>query len=347
MTKQCVFITGHQIGLDKLTGTYTSSGASARLRVILPAFELKKHDIEVVVHSVNGGRTEHVASSLDTIRPDIVLVSKIFDNKALSTLKSAKSRGTRLIMDFCDNYLDGGEYQSLTLELVDLADVIVVNTTIMEEVFNHHKIRRPIVVIEDCVESNREKPRVFSKSYRHLNLLSFGSKFVCKEMEPQLPYLAEYSKKIRLYLEIVTTLDDETYRWTIAMQKKYNTENYRVSITMWHEGILKQIFSRSDLVLLPSSSSAFNLTKSPNRCMQSLWEGLPVVAYPLPSYLPFGDFCVLSERLSSGIEIAMETTNWFNKIEQAQNYIDRFHSPRIIGEKWAKLINNLVEFAVV
>jgi glycosyltransferase involved in cell wall biosynthesis len=158
-------------------------------------------------------------------------------------------------------------------------------------------------------------------------------------MESQLPYLAEYSKKIRLYLEIVTTLDEETYRWTIAMQKKYNTENFRVSITMWHEGILKQIFSRSDLVLLPSSSSAFNHTKSPNRCMQSLWEGLPVVAYPLPSYMPFAKFCVLSENMVPGIETALSQNDWREKIELGQNYISQYHTSAVIGEKWATLIN--------
>jgi hypothetical protein len=342
MNADVLFITGHQMGKDKLTGQYTASGASARLRVILPAFELPKYGIHPIVHSVRNGNLNALMAVLEENRPSVVIVSKIFDDVALPGIQRARELGAVIIVDLCDNYLSGGDYFSLTSSLVSMADRITVNTLQMQAKLVSQGVGKEITVIDDLVEGESCKPRVLHAG-DSLNLLAFGSKYVCKELDAQLADLSALAKKVRLNLEIVTTLDEETFRWIYQAQERYLTDAFRISLTMWHENILKQMFSRADLVLIPSSVSAFNETKSPNRCMQSIWSGIPVVAFPLPSYLPFREFCLLNESMAQGIEAARLISDWEDRIELGQRFIESLYTPSAVGQKWAREIFNAKE----
>ena len=337
MSADVLFITGHQMGKDKLTGQYTASGASARLRVILPAFELPKYGIHPIVHSVRNGNLNALIAVLEENRPTAVIVSKIFDDVALPGVQRARELGAVIIVDLCDNYLSGGDYFSLTSSLVSMADRITVNTLQMQSKLVSQGVCKEITVIDDLVEGDSYKPRALHTG-DSLNLLAFGSKYVCKELDTQLADLLALAKKVRLNLEIVTTLDEETFCWILDAQARYLTETFRISLTMWHENILNQIFARADLVLIPSSVSEFNETKSPNRCMQSIWSGMPLVAFPLPSYLPFREFCILKESMAEGIEAARLISDWEARIEMGQRFIEGLYTPAVVGQKWARKI---------
>jgi hypothetical protein len=334
MTVRVVFITGHQMGKDKLTGQYTAAGASARLRVILPVFELTQYGIETVVHSIRSGHLNALTEILETYRPAVVVVSKLFDDIALPALARSRELGATVIVDLCDNYVAEGDYYELTTALIKICDRLTVNTTQMQQKLITSGVKKPITVIDDLVEGESFQPRDLYDG-TSLNLLAFGSKFVCKELDTQMDQLYELGRVIRFSLEVVTSLDEETYRWIALAQKRYLSDHFKVSLTMWHENILRQMFSRADLVLIPSSFSEFNETKSPNRCMQSIWAGLPVVAFPLPSYTAFQDFCVLDESMASGIQIARQVRNWEERIKRGQHFIDSHYTPQVIGKRWA------------
>lgn len=334
-----IFLTDHQLGYLPGTQAPVAAGASARLRVILPSQGLRRLGWQTDILGLGIASKEAVIARSTTSH--FVIVSKIFRRESLELIRRLKMTGVKLVIDFCDNHLDGGEFQEIHGELLRLATRCIANTPVMHRVLRQHGFVGPIHVIEDMIEHPRVDPRPL-KSTGTLNLIAFGSKLVCRHLEAWLPALKAFSSKIRpINLEIVTLLDKETIRWELSHRGLIG-DGFRYSLTQWNELGMEQPFRRADIAIIPSEEGTFTKTKSANRLLEATLAGLPVVAYPIEPYLPYRDIVAITKDVSFGLNhLLRDVDATRRRVFCTQVLASINHNHAQIALQWDKLIVSL------
>lgn len=337
--KAVYFLTDHQLGHLPGGKTLVAAGASARLRVIYPSSQLARLGWTTRVIGLRNTSEDDLIAA--TTYAKFAVVSKIFRPQSVMLVESLSKRGVKLIVDFCDNHLDYGEFQAAHKTLLTIANRCIANTPVMHHVLRAHGYLGPINVIEDMVEHPRIGPRSIPESGQ-LNLIAFGSKLVCTHLQQWFPGLQAFAKERRpLTLEIVTLIDGETIAWERRF-RNLNDDKFRFSISQWNEIGMEQAFRRADIAIIPSIESDFNKTKSANRLVEATNAGLPVLAYPLNAYLPFGDNAFLTKNVFEGLtEIVRDPIQTNRRVAYTQDLIEISRNNVQIAEQWQNLFRSI------
>jgi hypothetical protein len=328
------FVTTHQIGVFKSTGQTTAAGASTRLRALLPAEYLKNHNVIVQIISLH--KSVWDGTSKLVIDADMVVASKILTDEAANAVISVQA-SIPVIFDFCDNYFEGGEHFELHQKLLGAASYVTVNTPEMARVLRYLKPQLAISVIPDMIELAYKHPRAPAEK-KPLSLLAFGSKLTCTHLNRWLPELATYSAKQTLRLELLTLIDDEVISWHRLWQENLPV-TLTLTLTLWNEYQLPHCLSRSDIVIIPSDEGPFYKTKSTNRILESTISGLPCIAYPVRSYIPYWKSLVLTDKPAPAIEfLTQDKDAVFRLVEDSQERMLIAHNREKIGKAWFSAI---------
>jgi hypothetical protein len=335
------FITHHNIGKD-LRGNWNSAGPSGRLRCIYPSQLLSKCFGEVQIHSLFYGIDKELISKIN--RDDVVIVSKLINRGQVEFIRHLKQHEVRCIIDFCDNYFDSGEHQSITHDLLSLADVVTANTPEMTNVIRRQGVINPerVIYVPDAVDVSASPPRV--RQYGTIRLLSYGNRLVCNHLSRWIPSLYELSRSVDLSLEVVTSLDEDILKWISKTNEKLD-ERFQISLTKWNEFAIEEAFKRCDIVLIPSDpNDNFNYTKSTNRLVECINRGKPVVAFPLPAYMSFDDVLFLTDNVADGISKLrkMEHEEKLSRIKNAQARVRILFSDQSLLLAWTYAIKTLI-----
>ena len=111
---------------------------------------------------------------------------------------------------------------------------------------------------------------------------------------------------------------------------------FPTTLTEWSIENMKRAFKRNNVVIIPSKKDTKDHTysaKSPNRVVESIRNGMSVVAAPLPSYKQFDKWITL---------------NWDMKLdlkpmtEEGQKYVRDNFDISIIGEQWKTLFDSIL-----
>ena len=286
---------------------------------------------------------------------DIVILAKKSTPKDLFYLRA---NNIKCVYDICDNkwrkYVSPNWVKRVVEPhnvMCNNADALVTTCVDMQRLIMKHTGRNSFI-INDPVEATKQEPRVALKSRRYIKIFNYGNskhfskiqwnflikKFIDSEIEFKINAMMDRSKKfIEMYSDEIATgrLTIHEYDWN----KQY------------------ELMNDADVIFLPIVvNSMDNLVdiraKSPNRIMDAIYSGKPVVSnFGINSYMPFQAFSdfggnARSINYEEWIQcfrtlINRKKEQTIHMILQGQKYIEMNHSPKIIGEQWVDLENKV------
>jgi glycosyltransferase involved in cell wall biosynthesis len=313
-------------------GRPTSGMASVRYRCLLPAEYLAQQKIDITIISHNPHAKATPGQIIES-HPDLLVVGKFHDADTLHLVRHAKKAGIRIIADFCDNYFDNPKTGPFYRELSDFADTIISSTPQMAAIIRD-RTGKESRTISDPFEGQRCAPRLPTQN-NSLRLLWFGNQPNLVTLAPAIAELQTFSQKHAVDLTIISNDTPHTQSW-FEEQKNLCPPSLRLHFKPWSLAIMPQALRDADAVIIPSLANDFQTAKSPNRVIESLWAGLPVVAYPIPSYLEFDAYTFLDTSIASGLHrlLGEKPENTQRMIENGQRHIQSHYTPEIIGNYW-------------
>lgn len=329
--KRVTWITLFEV-LRDTNGYLTSNLASMRYRVLMPIERLTEYKHRLVT-LVSDASPEQFNTIIDT---DVLIFSKGFltSNEALA--HAAKLNGARIIFDICDNHFDNPFHSSHYLKMAAIADQVVCNTPHMAQVAAPYCARPPII-IEDPYEG-AQGTASFSPQAR-LQLLWFGHHSNLDSLEDCLPDVMNFAKTQQpLDLTVLTSKTPGLDAFCQDVNAAYGT-HITMQPKLWSLDAQWQEIAACDAIIIPSLQNDRKFVKSANRMIEGLRAGKPVIAQPMPAYLPFHSWMPQHKLISHGLAWLMQNqANIPRLISDAQSYIEQHYAPAVIASQWESLL---------
>ena len=241
----------------------TSDLASTRYRVITPGRQLGMlgHHVRIV-SPVDG---EWPADALES-SCDVLIVSKNLTPAAERLARAMKGRGSRIVVDICDDHFDHPEHGPVVRSLASFADELVASTDAMAESIQRH-LQRPSRVISDAVEGAKGAPR-FAPRLQGLRLAWFGNPSNLGAVASKAEELAQLARRFPLHFLIVTNPSDDVSGFVSFLHESCGGRA-RIECVPWSVEATWQLLEQSDVVWIPSTGTGQKIVKSPNRLLLS------------------------------------------------------------------------------
>ena len=322
--------------------SFNSNRASYRFRATIPLQGMRPGD-------------GIIKDLKEATKDDIVVLAKKSTTKDLFYLKE---KGIKCVYDICDNkwkkQISPGWVERVIKPhnvICANADALVTTCPSMQELIRKF-IGRDSIVIQDPVEAIREEPRIALKSRRYLNIFTFGnSKHFNKVM---------WNDLIRVFTEAglefkIVAMMDRSKKY----QKMYEDQIIDGRMQIYEFDLKKQyeLMKEADIVFLPviinsNSALAHIKAKSPNRIMDAIYSGKPVITnHGVDTWMAFRRYTEFVGFARSVNYVAYANTikmlinipkaDISKKIIEGQNYIRDYHSPEVIGKRWIDLENKV------
>jgi hypothetical protein len=318
-------------------GIRTSARPCVRLRSMIPGDELRRRGHDVC--QIYSGELNEWINSSQFFDRDIFVFGKAFLDFS-PIMKAVHAVGGKVVVDLCDNVFEPPEdaLKTVYLAMLPLADTVITSSqSLTNAVAQHFPSTVPVFSVPDAVENERVAPR-FEPASDTLRLLWYGfpNNLVC--LRQGLLDLRALTQQFDVTLAVVTGWIDDAK----AMFPE-TIDSIGIRRVDWSPKAMRDELARADIVIIPSDNNAARVTKSANRVITGLWVGKLVVAYPLPSYLPFGRFARIGRDLLSGILWAIENKQEIpGRINKGQEFVwDKF-SPSVIGDAWESAFKRLM-----
>jgi len=325
--KLCFVIHG---ALEQGPSGPTSNVASTRYRALLPAGYLARqgHAVQVVSVPEGGWTAERIAA----LTADAVIFTKSFHASNEELARALKSRGTRIVGDFCDDNFDDPEHGPHVRRMLDACDQVVASTeTIAARV--KQVSGRDSVVVSDPVEGPRGAAR-FRPAFPSIRVLWFGANQSLNSLFQSGEEVLRLAARMPVSLAIACRPVPQVEEFAASV-REVSKGRVRVSIVPWTREIVWHAFSETDVVWIPTLPDARHQAKSPNRLLEGLWAGRLVVAGALPTYEPFAPFTPVGRSLDAGVLEAMaDPAAAEARIARGQDAIGRTHSVFRVGRQW-------------
>ena len=308
--------------LDKRGGAMTSSMASVRYRMLVPAAAMADCDSKVMHLTAGANRR----TLMERFRgADAVVFGKLFGDEreaalALELVTNLKQAGIAVLADYSDDHFSSPLRAEAYRALANAVDRAVASTPALAEVIAAHS-PVPVSVVTDPVEGARGEPRVPSQPpYR---LLWFGHPSNIDTLQYGLPQL----QALPVTLTLVTAPGS-------------GAEQLGARFRPWSAQAVFEELRECDAVIIPSNPhDPRKAVKSPNRFTESTWAGRFVLAHPLPSYQELAEFGWVGEDLGEGLRwLAANGEAALQRTRRGQDAIVERFSPRAVGAAWKDAI---------
>ena len=316
-------------------GQVTSSMASARYRILLPAREIGRLGHEVNIHATDESFWRE--QRYRQLEGDVTVFCKSFDTRNETLARALQQAGQTVALDICDNHFEHPVHGAHFRRMVEIADCIVASTVKMAEII-HDRTGRRALVIGDPVEGVRGTAR-FNPDRRPLRALWFGHPLNLDSLFAGLPDLASACARCPMELAIVTAIIPGLREQVLEWNSSHSS--LQLFLAPWSPETAVVCLRECDVVLIPSLSDNTKIVKSPNRLLEGIWAGRPVLAYPLPSYTEFQDYAILHTHLGSALEQLLRSPEAMTqKIQRGQDYIARHYLPEHMAARWLAVLNH-------
>lgn len=332
-TKRLIWLTDGN--LTTVDGHLSSDMASTRYRVLTPAKSLQAYgwqsDIIIEYESKSlGGWGKTIPQP-----GDLLIISKVFTEHALSLAFDAKKRGVKVLLDMCDNHLNHPKLGGIQKSLIEMADHIVTSTQPLKEALENIG-KQADAVISDPVEFKRGEIK-FEPS-KVLELVWFGHPVNIDTLADITPKLAILAQTLPLHLKVVTKLPNGQ-----PDLDKIIPANLCATYIPWSVSATEEAIKNSDIVIIPTVQNDFKNAKSPNRLLEPLWAGRMVVAGPLPAYLHFADSAWVGKDIVEGIQWCLANPQEVKaRIAQGQADIEKYFTAMAIGQQWQDVLTKAI-----
>lgn len=310
----------------------TCQRVDVRLRSILPGQSLARRGHHVAaVAMIDLTAWDHLPASYAA---NVYIIGKTMADVSPFARK-IRQAGGKIILDVCDNVFEPPEDgpKPFTQAVLPLVHGVVTSTEMLQTAIAPHiPTGIPIAAIADCVEGQRQRPQ-FAPTLQPLKLLWFGYWNNLPHLQRLLPQLA--GLPVPIELTIVTG-------WAGRFGGSLEGKGIETRLVEWSCATLAAELSRTDIVVVPSSSEPAYWTRSPNRLITALWAGRYVVAYPLPSYRSFAAFAGIGEDLPGKIvEALRDPAGTQARIAAGQEYIAAQFNTEAIAGQWESFARRL------
>jgi glycosyltransferase involved in cell wall biosynthesis len=318
--------------LEKAAQGLTSSVASVRYRLIIPARALDGGGFESRVTYIGAGanrRTllERFQGAHAVVFGKLLAAPDGFAREAeqaLELMAQLRAEGVALLADYSDDHfsdpLRGPAYRAIA----SAVDGVIASSPGLAEVIKQHT-SVPVSVITDPVEGLRGQPRVAEQPpYR---LLWFGHPLNLETLQYGLPQLERVAAETPHSLTLVTA-------------PSAGAEGLAGRFRPWSAQAMREELQICDAVVIPSNPyDPRKAVKSPNRFAESLWAGRFVLAHALPAYEELADYGWVGEDLGEGLRwLAAHVREASVRIERGQAAVAARFTPRVIAEAWKAAI---------
>lgn len=308
----------------------TSEIASARYRVIIPAEHLNRRGHTAQVVAMPAGE---IPQQVYQLEGDVAVFAKSFNAENEKLAAHLRSRGLRVIADYCDDHFEHPQNGPHFRRMAEIATHVTASTPALAEAIRRHT-GRDALVISDPVEGPRGTPR-FEPKLPALRVLWFGHPSNLVSVIDKADELKALAGRMPLEFTLVTEPSPEVERLAGAIAA-LSPDRLKVRLLPWSLEATWKALQLTDVVWIPAAAEAAKMAKSPNRLVESLWAGRFVVADAVPAYEPFADVAPLGLGLEAGVMRALdEPARVEQGLREAQRRIARWHSGFEIARQWA------------
>ena len=255
----------------------------------------------------------------------------------LDKINKIKSKNKVLLLDYTDNHFSKeGIVGDFYREIKPAVSGLILPSEKMKENIDREwdgftkVIPEPVEV--DFLNPNRQKP-----DYSEMTALWFGH-------NSNLGFLMNY---------MATTIHDYPPKRLIILTNNMPTQVVRegaklapkgleIKLGQWSLDNMRKAAKVSHYALIPSEKN--NPRKSgvsPGRLLTSMALGLPVIAEPLDSYLPFQEFFAFTNS-DRARELAKDPKIYHGKVKEAQDIIGKGYTVSAIEEEWVKVVRKFL-----
>ena len=255
----------------------------------------------------------------------------------LEKIEKLKSRDKILLLDYTDNHFSkDGIVGDFYREIKPAVSGLILPSEKMKENIDSDwdgftkVIPEPVEV--DFLDPNRQKP-----DYSEMTALWFGH-------NSNLGFLMKY---------MATTMHNYPPKRLIILTNNMPTQLVRegaklapkgleIKLGQWSLDNMRRAAKVSHYALIPSEKN--NPRKSgvsPGRLLTSMALGLPVIAEPLDSYLPFEEFFAFTNS-DRARELARDPKIYHGKVKEAQGIIGKRYTVSAIENEWVKVVREFL-----
>lgn len=252
-------------------------------------------------------------------------------------IEEQKAQGARILIDYTDHHLvSESPAKDFYKKSIQIADLVITPSNWLRQQIKIN-LNKDVRLIPDPVEVPICMP--VKKNNGTKTALWFGH-------ATNLPYLFEYLvnryySKVERKLIIMTNLHPLPSQY-IELLDLPHLSNLEINVVPWSKADLPLAAQISDFCLLPAGvDDVRKKGASSNRLLTSLALGLPTVAHPLDSYLPFSRY--FSDLQNQNLDDFFdEPEKFFPAVEQAQKVILAEHTLEMAKVQWENLLQNAV-----
>ena len=256
----------------------------------------------------------------------------------LEKIEKLKSRDKVLLLDYTDNHFskDGivGEFYR---EIKKSVSGLILPSEKMKDnisgLWNGYTSIIPEPVEVDFLDPQRNKP-----GSSEMTALWFGH-------NSNLPYLLKYMATAmhKCPPKRLLILTNNMPAQVIKEGAKMAPNGMKINLVEWSQDAMRKAAKISHYALIPSDKNDPRKSGvSPGRLLTSLALGLPVIAEPLHSYLPFKDFFAFSGS-DRAEELAKNPGAYHGKVKEAQGRIRAGFTVEAIEKEWVKVVSEFLQ----
>jgi hypothetical protein len=351
--------------------TLNPRSAGLRYRCIYPMNELARRHEDVGFW--NDGETTDAALTLIfdawTLFPTVGAPDRA--DTIVQLARNAKSTGTRIVLDNCDNQFAAGpgvkgwaEGLERVRLLANIADQLVTcSDALATAMHKYTATQAPCRVIDDPVEEAIIFPgdnwfkALFSptrkRSEWHLARHKWLVRSDRRAGRVPLVWFGNHGNQFspggmldlldkREILEAVNR-DHPLCLNVISNHKRKFTEHFSdwnlpVHYLEWDRLTFHEALRQHDVSIIPSVDNEFTRCKSSNRLVLSAYQGLTVVADPMPSYRSYSDFARIGNWDRNLRELLVKPTLTREENLLNQSALLSRNGVKVIADEWSDVI---------
>ncbi len=334
----------------------SSRFASIRLRCLIPAAQLRVRGHDVQIDDSPEIRGHY----------DVAVFSKRYDSSAADLAARLTARGTRVLLDLCDNHFystyenaaSRNRRESL-VKMIRIVDGVVASSHALAGVVREHvHDAPPIAVIEDPIEDlhGLESDAPFRDWLRVPSWFKWRSEILQRRRRGECGLVwfgnhgVDYSNvggmgDLSKLKDILHELARE-HSFHVSVISNHR-EKFRTLTKGWGIPCLyldwtARTFGRSlglhDIALIPIERNPFTVCKTANRVVTSLQAGVAVAADSIPSYAPFSGFVVLDDWFNGLARYLRDSSLRSRHVEEGRGRIQELFTPLRIADRWESVL---------
>ena len=256
----------------------------------------------------------------------------------LEKIDRLKSRNKILLLDYTDNHFSKdnivGEFYR---EIKSSVSGLILPSEKMKDNIRGEwagftkVISEPVEV--DFIDPDRPKT-----DYNDMTALWFGH-------NSNLPYLLNYmaTSMHKCPPKRLVILTNNMPTEVVKEGAKMAPKGMKINLGEWSKDSMRKAAKASHYALIPSNKDDPRKSGvSPGRLLTSLALGLPVIAEPLHSYLPFKDFFAFTDS-ENAEELAENPSVYHGRVKEAQREIQQRFTIEAIEKEWVNVAGKFLQ----